>query len=511
MHNQQYTCLARQHQAFEQYSVVPLRPDDILAIKDWRNAQLEILRQDKPLTDEEQHHYYQHVVVPTYSQQHPEMVLFSFLHDNRLIGYGGLVHINWQARRAEVSFLVEPSRRKQPSTYQNDFHAFFTIIKTIAFDQLRLHRLTTETFSFRYRTIQLLEQQGFTREGRLRQHVYHEGGYVDSLVHGCLRPAIDCPQLNILVTSIGKKVPMLKAVRQAAERVALNSTLHGGDHDQTCLGRYHVDTFWPMKSDKTLTEQDVISYCEQHRITAIIPTRDAELPFFSRLAPALNGYGIRVMLGPEPGVAACIDKIAFYQKSLTGKESTVLQTVADIEQLRADHLVVKERYGSGSNNIGINLSRDEARLHAATLANPVFQPYLSGTEYSIDLYVDMQDICRGVVARTRDVVVQGESQVSTTVRHPQLEEQCRMLARHLELRGHLVFQAIEDEQGALHFFECNCRFGGASTLAVAAGLDSFFWFFSEGAGVDTSRIAWNRPPGELRLVRSTSDHFFEVG
>lgn len=510
MHNPHYACLAHQDERHDEYSLIPLRPGDIISIKDWRNAQIDILRQTAPLSDEDQLNYFHQIVVPTYSQQYPEMVLFSFLQDNQLIGYGGLVHINWPARRAEVSFLVEPSRRAATPIYQSDFQAFFSMIKSIAFDQLQLHRLTTETFAFRQRTIRLLEEHGFQREGRLRQHIFHNDCYVDSLVHGCLRTPSHDTQCNVLVTSIGKKTPLLKAVRQALDKLGRSSMLHGGDHDRQCLGQFFVDCFWAMKSDGELTEQDIVDYCRHHQIKAIIPTRDAELPFFARIAPLLGQYGIKVMTSSEQAVMACIDKIVFSGIAAELRDIKVVQTDTDINQLQADRLVVKERYGAGSKNIGLNLTREEALLHATTLSNPVFQPFIPGIEYSIDLYMDMQGLCRGVVARTRDMVVNGESQVSTTVHHQHLEEQCTILAQHLGLRGHLVFQAIEDLQGEAHFIECNCRFGGASTLAIAVGLDSFYWFLLECIDRKTATGIWKPPSGEVRLVRSAVDHFFEV-
>ena len=36
----------------------------------------------------------------------PYQILFSFLKNNEFIGYGGLVHINWEEKKAEISFLL---------------------------------------------------------------------------------------------------------------------------------------------------------------------------------------------------------------------------------------------------------------------------------------------------------------------------------------------------------------------------------------------------------------------
>ena len=34
-------------------------------------------------------------------------VLFNYLHNGKCIGYGGLVHINWIDKNAEVSFIMD--------------------------------------------------------------------------------------------------------------------------------------------------------------------------------------------------------------------------------------------------------------------------------------------------------------------------------------------------------------------------------------------------------------------
>jgi carbamoyl-phosphate synthase large subunit len=83
-------------------------------------------------------------------------------------------------------------------------------------------------------------------------------------------------------------------------------------------------------------------------------------------------------------------------------------------------------------------------------------------------------------------------------------------ASALGLTGHMVFQAIEDRSGRVHLMECNSRFGGASTLSVAAGLDSFYWFFRECMGDDLHDVAFVESPEGLRQVRYASDKIVSV-
>ena len=75
----------------------------------WRNEQMYHLRQSKPLTEADQDRYFDEVVSQLFDQEQPEQILFSFLEGEKCIGYGGLVHINWGDRNAEVSFIMDTS------------------------------------------------------------------------------------------------------------------------------------------------------------------------------------------------------------------------------------------------------------------------------------------------------------------------------------------------------------------------------------------------------------------
>jgi hypothetical protein len=47
------------------------------------------------------------VVSKLFDQDRPSQLLFSYIYNNKCIGYGGLVHINWEDKNAEVSFLMD--------------------------------------------------------------------------------------------------------------------------------------------------------------------------------------------------------------------------------------------------------------------------------------------------------------------------------------------------------------------------------------------------------------------
>ena len=183
-----YKCLKNnQKYSFGYYQIVPLRYDDIFLIKEWRNTQIDVLRQKQLLNDEDQKRYYNTVILPLFQKEHPSQILFSFLYKKELIGYGGLVYVNWLDKRAEVSFLVNTERIKNDTIYRSDFLAYLELIKKVAFNDLDFNRIFTETYDIRDKHIAILEESGFLLEGRMKEHVLINKKFTDSLIHGFLK------------------------------------------------------------------------------------------------------------------------------------------------------------------------------------------------------------------------------------------------------------------------------------------------------------------------------------
>lgn len=309
---------------------------------------------------------------------------------------------------------------------------------------------------------------------------------------------------SVLITSISKKMPLIHAVRSAAAKLAIFETIIGCDSQSTCIGQYGVDEFWHCPRLENLSAEQLISYCLDHQVTALIPTRDADVDYYSRLRPALEKKGIRPMVSSHEAVSTCLDKKKFAD-FLSAKRFPSIPTALSIEELKASSYVVKARRGAGSLQLKLNLSREEALAASKEVVDPIFQPFIEGQEWSVDLYRSFSGEVKGCIARQRNVVVDGESQVTTTVNYPALENLCAEMAHALDLNGHVIFQVLEDEQGRFHVIECNPRFGGASTASIAAGLDSFFWFFAECLDLDLRDYPFFRSREEIRQVRFLTD------
>lgn len=170
------------------FSFRRLQLSDAESIRQWRNAQLAILRQRKPLSQASQNQYFAEVLLPSYLEEQPKMLLFATCVDNELVGYGGLVHIDWSNQRGELSFLVDSSLEHDIQSKTRVFNSFFTVLRNLAFNELGLNRVFTETFDSRPDHVEMLESFGFVLEGRMYEHIrLPTGTFSDSLLHGYLR------------------------------------------------------------------------------------------------------------------------------------------------------------------------------------------------------------------------------------------------------------------------------------------------------------------------------------
>jgi len=181
-----YRCMPREVIAAGDYTLTAVHPEHIEDIRQWRNAQIDVLRQSAPITPEEQRDYFARTIWPDKAVATPKNLLLSYAERGRVIGYGGLVHIAWEHRRAEVSFLLRTEMTQDSARCQALFARYLGLIKELAFGDLGLARLCTETFAIRPDYVRTLERSGFVAEGVLRHHVIIQGRPVDSLMHGCL-------------------------------------------------------------------------------------------------------------------------------------------------------------------------------------------------------------------------------------------------------------------------------------------------------------------------------------
>ena len=138
------------------FKLVPIRYEDRYKIMQWRNEQMYHLRQAEPLTKEKQDAYFENVINKLFDQEQPSQILFSFLKDNKCIGYGGLVHINWIDKNAEISFIIKTELEEE--NFEKNWLIYLRMIEDLGFNSLNFQKLYVYAFDLRPHLYQALEK-----------------------------------------------------------------------------------------------------------------------------------------------------------------------------------------------------------------------------------------------------------------------------------------------------------------------------------------------------------------
>lgn len=314
----------------------------------------------------------------------------------------------------------------------------------------------------------------------------------------------------VLISSSSSKVALVDSLMDLVERYLPETRIFAGDSNAKCLTRSKGHSFWHMPMTTFDNLGSLASGMRERGIRLVIPTRDDELYFYSSHQNYFNSQGIEIAVSSISTIKSCYDKLLFHESLKSTFPVIATASNLDTEMLGPGPYVVKERYGSGSVSTRLNLSSNEALEYSHTLTHPIFQPFIEGAEYSIDTYTTRQGEVVGAIARSRDVIKAGESQVTTSIHNLRMENLGIALSSSLGLKGHGLIQIINDGT-SLSIIECNARIGGASTLAFHCGLISPIWSILEAQGLSHNEFPFNPNRNKIKMIRDKKDYFIDLG
>lgn len=99
------------------------------------------------------------------------------------IGNMGLFDIDPRARSAEVGIMIGNKN------YWNKGYGTeaMQLLLQHGFETLNLHRIMLRVYDYNKRAIRAYQKAGFVEEGRMRQSMYQEGKYYDTVIMSVLR------------------------------------------------------------------------------------------------------------------------------------------------------------------------------------------------------------------------------------------------------------------------------------------------------------------------------------
>lgn len=278
--------------------------------------------------------------------------------------------------------------------------------------------------------------------------------------------------MKILFTSVGRRVELMQAFQQAAKKLKIQLEIYGADITDTAPALQFCDHTVIVPRIREAYYIPVLQkVCKDEGIDALIPTIDTDLLLLSQHK---NEFGrTKVIISEEDKIALCRDKrfTADYFHSVGLKSPS---PVDDWEKYDAGYpAFIKPKDGSSSIFAYKVHSEDELKLYAAQVPDYIIQPFMEGTEYTVDIFCDFDGNPIFITPRIRQAVRAGEV-LKTEIRQDQkIIAEMKQLIQDYKPCGQITVQLIQQkETGDNYYIEINPRFGGGAPLTMKAGADS---------------------------------------
>jgi UDP-N-acetylmuramyl pentapeptide phosphotransferase/UDP-N-acetylglucosamine-1-phosphate transferase len=287
----------------------------------------------------------------------------------------------------------------------------------------------------------------------------------------------DAKQLRILFTSVGRRVALLREFHRAARDLNVNLEIHAVDQSPIAPAMAFCDvaSIVPgVQADDYIDR--LVDYCQKHRIHAVIPLIDTELPRLAESRERFDEIETNLIISSEEVVHLATNKIL--TADFLADHGYLTPRILSEDELAspAFPLFIKPISGSASARARRLDSLDALQFFKDHYPESIIQEFVDGVEYTVDVFVDFdgKPIC--AVPRQRLEVRAGEVSKGRTANHAEIIKQCCRVVEDLgSCRGMMTLQCFLTADDRIVFIEFNPRFGGGVPLSIKAGADSPRW------------------------------------
>ena len=286
--------------------------------------------------------------------------------------------------------------------------------------------------------------------------------------------------INVLVTESGgpAAIGLIKSIKKSKYK----AKVYAVDTNKLSAGNLLADEgiTVPLASDEEYLLK-LLKIVVSKKIHLIIPTGEHDLVKLSWNKDKFKMNGCQVFCSDTFAVQTCQQKHRFYEYLKTKDINLPLSIRGPF--------IKKPITGSGSRGIEVSNSRDI-----------MIQEYISGTEYTVDVFCDMESNIISHVIRERVSTKAGISVVGRVCKNQTITEQVEKVVKELKLKGPSCMQFIVDQFAKPYLIECNPRLGGGTYISTLAGVNCADIYFD---------LLQNKKPEAKEAKEITVTRYFE--
>ncbi len=222
----------------------------------------------------------------------------------------------------------------------------------------------------------------------------------------------------------------------------------------------------------------MLQLCQREKVDAVLSFLDQDVEILAQHHTQFKAMGVQLILPSAQASHICFDKFASFHFLQSQGFNTPL-TFIDLDlakQALSDKqlnfpLIVKPRFGCGSQDVFIATNREEMQMYFHSREHMMIQAMLQGEELGMDICndIDGKEVL-SVVPWKKLLSRAGEVEISMTIDDPHLINIGIQLGKAIGQAGPMDVDFFKHE-GAYYIVELNPRFGGGYPVTQLAGAD----------------------------------------
>ena len=283
-------------------------------------------------------------------------------------------------------------------------------------------------------------------------------------------------EMNILILSCGTRN---KIVQYFKEELNGKGLVMATDCSELAPALYEADKHFivPRINEEGYLDT-ILSICKENNIKAVLSLIDPELRVLAKHKRDFLDIGTTPIVSEYHLVELCFDKYKMFEYLVANGLPTINSYIdkelfyQDVEGGKINYPVfVKPVRGSASINISKVHSKEEIELLFNRFDNLMIQEFMDGTEYGVDVYIDMiSGELVSIFIKEKIKMRAGETDKSVSTIDSDLFELVSKFVKNTGFAGILdidIFK-VEDEY---YISEVNPRFGGGYPHAHECGVN----------------------------------------
>lgn len=278
---------------------------------------------------------------------------------------------------------------------------------------------------------------------------------------------------RLLFLNARRRVLLAVKMKEYMKLLSSDLLLCSSDTDYLDPIRFFVNDFYCLHQiDDSEFSNELISLVKTQFIKGMFLWNDSDLLHICKIRNTLEELGVNLILPDEESILLCYDKRKTYEFAIRNKilipnhyspDSTVVYPV-----------IIKPTNGAGSVNVYKAYDVDELKVFLRRCEEPIIQEYISGEEYTVDVFNDYDGNALCIVPRKRIKVRESEAMISQIDLDEELIAITSTINNLLKQPGPFNFQFIKKDKN-FYLIEINSRISSTIDSVIEAGVPIHEW------------------------------------